>query len=121
MHMFAISNFIIPRDGSSSIPAVTLSSVHAKPMPVLGLGTGGYPPAPPEAVIKAVLEAIQLGYRMFDTASFYQTEEAVGDAIAQAISLGLIKSRDEVFLTSKVWCTDNHGNRVLPALQKTLQ
>ncbi|WOH13583.1 hypothetical protein DCAR_0833093 [Daucus carota subsp. sativus] len=104
-----------------SIPTVTLSSVDAKPMPVLGLGTGGYPPAPPEAVIKAVLEAIELGYRMFDTASFYQTEEAVGEAICQAVSLGLIKSRDEVFLTSKVWCNDTHADRILPALQKTLE
>ncbi|KAL8106273.1 (1S)-1,7-diacetoxy-luvungin A aldo-keto reductase-like [Apium graveolens] len=104
-----------------SIPAIPLSSVDAKPMPVLGLGTGAYPPPPPETVIKAVLEAMELGYRMFDTASFYQTEEAVGEAISQAISRGLIKSRDEVFLTSKAWCTDNHGDRILPALQKTLQ
>ncbi|XP_017222175.2 non-functional NADPH-dependent codeinone reductase 2-like [Daucus carota subsp. sativus] len=103
------------------IPTVTLNSVDAKPMPVLGLGTGGFPPSPPEVVIKAVLDAIELGYRMFDTAAFYQTEEALGEAICQAVSIGLIKSRDEVFLTSKVWCNDTQADRILPALQKTLQ
>ena len=104
-----------------SVPGVTLSSGNAKNMPVLGLGTGSVPFLAPEAVIKAVLEAIELGYRMFDTASFYQTEEALGEAICQAISCGLIKSRDEVFITSKIWCTDNYGDRVIPALKKTLQ
>ncbi|KAK1381416.1 Non-functional NADPH-dependent codeinone reductase 2 [Heracleum sosnowskyi] len=103
------------------IPEVTLNSSNAKNMPVLGLGTGSSPFLAPESVMKAVLEAIELGYRMFDTATFYQTEEALGEAISQALSLGLIKSRDEVFITSKLWCTDNHGDRVLPALRNTLQ
>ncbi|KAL8106275.1 hypothetical protein AgCh_029894 [Apium graveolens] len=104
-----------------SIPEVTLRSSNGKTMPVLGLGTGVAPIPAPEAVIKAVLEAIELGYRMFDTASVYQTEEALGEAVSQAISLGLIESRSEVFITSKLWCTDNHGDFVLPALKKTLQ
>ncbi|KAL8106274.1 hypothetical protein AgCh_029893 [Apium graveolens] len=104
-----------------SIPRVALSSGNAKTMPVLGLGTGDYPHPAPEAVIQAVHEAIKLGYTMFDTASAYGTEEALGEAISQALDLGLIKSRDDVFITSKIWCTENHGDRVLPALQKTLQ
>ncbi|WOH08320.1 hypothetical protein DCAR_0727758 [Daucus carota subsp. sativus] len=104
-----------------SIPEVGLSSGNGRKMPIFGLGTGTYPFLGPEVVVKAVLEAIELGYRMFDTASVYQTEEALGDAISQALSLGLIKSRGEVFITSKLWCTDNHGEHVLPALQKTLQ
>ena len=104
-----------------SIPEVILSLGNAKAMPVLGLGTGGLPFVTPEAVVKAVLEAIEVGYRMFDTAFLYQTEEALGEAISQAISLGMIKSRGELFITSKIWCTDNHGDRVLPALRKTLQ
>ncbi|KAL8106152.1 non-functional NADPH-dependent codeinone reductase 2-like [Apium graveolens] len=104
-----------------SIPEVTLSSGNAKAMPVLGLGTAADPFPAPEVVVKAVLEAIELGYRMFDTASLYQTEEALGEAISQAVSLGLIKSRDDVFISSKLWCTDNHADRVLPALQTTLK
>lgn len=104
-----------------SIPKVTLSSGNAKSMPVLGLGTSAAPFPKPEVVIKAVLEAIEIGYRMFDTAALYGTEEALGEAISQALTLGLIRSRDELFITSKLWCTDNHGDHVLPALQKTLQ
>ena len=90
-------------------------------MPVLGLGTSADPFPTAEVVVKAVLEAIELGYRMFDTATLYQTEKGLGEAISQALSLGLIKSRDEVFITSKLWCTDNHGDCVIPALQKTLK
>ncbi|WOH13584.1 hypothetical protein DCAR_0833094 [Daucus carota subsp. sativus] len=104
-----------------SIPEVSLSSGDAKRMPVLGLGTSTAPFPKPEVVIKAVLEAIELGYRMFDTASLYRTEGALGEAISQALTLGLIRSRDDLFITSKLWLTDNHGDRVLPALQKTLQ
>ncbi|KAL8106276.1 hypothetical protein AgCh_029895 [Apium graveolens] len=106
-----------------TIPEISLSSGNAKAMPVLGLGLGAFDPTPEviASTIKAVLEAIELGYRMFDTAFFYQTEEALGEAISQAISCGLIKSRDELFITSKLWLTDNHGDRVLPALQKTLK
>ncbi|KAK1381178.1 non-functional NADPH-dependent codeinone reductase 2-like [Heracleum sosnowskyi] len=104
-----------------TIPEVTLSSGNAKTMPVLGLGTAADPFPAPEVVVKAVLEAIELGYRMFDTASLYQTEEALGEAISQAVSLGLIKSRDDVFISSKLWCTDNHADCVLPALQKCLK
>ena len=102
-------------------PQVTLSSGNAKTMPVLGLGTAADPLPGPDTVVRAVLEAIELGYRMFDTASVYQTEEALGEAISQALGLGLIKARDEVFITSKIGCSDNHGDRVLPALKKTLQ
>ena len=104
-----------------TIPQVTLSSGNAKTMPVLGLGTAADPLPGPDTVVRAVLEAIELGYRMFDTASVYQTEEALGEAISQALGLGLIKSRDEVFITSKIWCSDNYGDRVLPALRRTLQ
>lgn len=101
------------------ITEVTLN--NGEKMPVLGVGTADYPPPPAEVVIKAVLEAIELGYRMFDTAALYQTEQALGEAISQALDLGLIKSRDEVFIVSKLYCNDTHADRVLPALRKTLE
>ena len=106
-----------------AIPEIILSSGNAKAMPVLGPGLGTLDPTPEflTSMIKAVLEAIELGYRMFDTASFYRTEEALGEAISQSISCGLIKSRDELFITSKIWLNDNYGDCVLPALQKSLR
>lgn len=69
----------------------------------------------------AVIEAIKLGYRHFDTASLYGSEQAIGEAIAEALQLGLIASRDELFVTSKLWLPDNHPHLVLPALHKSLQ
>ncbi|MBA0766002.1 hypothetical protein Gotri_015094 [Gossypium trilobum] len=54
-------------------------------------------------------------------ASLYGTEQPLGDAILEAIAVGLIKSRDELFITSKLWCSDAHGELVLPALQRSLK
>ncbi|KAK1381432.1 hypothetical protein POM88_028176 [Heracleum sosnowskyi] len=62
-----------------SIPDVTLNSGNAKSIPVLGPGRGGFSLS---STRRAVLEAIGLGYRMFATATFYQTKEALGEAIS---------------------------------------
>ncbi|KAK3038642.1 hypothetical protein RJ639_027305 [Escallonia herrerae] len=96
---------------SSACLEISLCSGGRK-LPVLGLGTATFPPVEPEIVKQAVLEAIKLGYRHFDTASVYQTEQVLGEAIAEALGLGLITSRDELFITSKLWCSDAHGDRV---------
>lgn len=104
----------------SKIPEAALSSGGRK-MPLLGLGTAASPPVPPAATKLAVLEAIELGYRNFDTAALYGTEEPLGDAVREALSRGLIRSREELFVTSKLWCSDAHPGLVLPALQKSLK
>lgn len=102
------------------IPEVVLNS--GKKMPVLGFGTGVFGSPPPAQTLALILlDAIELGYRHFDTAALYGTEEAVGLAITQALDRGLIKTRDELFITSKLWCTDAHHDLVLPALKLTLQ
>ncbi|RYR33487.1 hypothetical protein Ahy_A10g048086 [Arachis hypogaea] len=66
------------------------------------------------------MEAIKLGYRHFDTASIYGSEQVMGEAIAEALKLGLISSRDELFIPSKLWLFDNHPDLVLPTLRKSL-
>ncbi|KAK8650537.1 hypothetical protein V6N13_140172 [Hibiscus sabdariffa] len=70
---------------------------------------------------QAVLEAIKLGYRRVDTFSLYSLEPALGETIIEAVSLGLIKSRNKLFITSKLWCTHAYGDLVLPALKTSLQ
>ena len=50
--------------------------------------------------VQIVLDAIEAGYRHFDTAAFYNTEEALGKAIKKS---GI--SREEFFVTTKVWKT----------------
>ncbi|XP_010936840.1 deoxymugineic acid synthase 1-B [Elaeis guineensis] len=103
-----------------NIPEVSLGS-GSKAMPLVGMGTAVYPFAPSHTMRSAMLRAIELGYRHFDTAALYQSEQPLGEAIAEALRSGLVNSRDELFITSKLWCSDVHHDRVLPALRRTLQ
>ncbi|KAG9141275.1 hypothetical protein Leryth_001743 [Lithospermum erythrorhizon] len=101
------------------VPEVVLNS--GKKMPLLGFGTASASKPPNEELISIFLDAIEVGYRHFDTASFYGSEEAVGGAVAAAIERGMIKSRDEIFITTKLWCTDADPHLVMPALENSLK
>ncbi|KAI3455127.1 hypothetical protein Pfo_011790 [Paulownia fortunei] len=101
------------------IPEVVLNSGHK--MPAIGLGTGASPKPSPEQLIPLLVNVIATGYRHIDTAALYGTEESIGRAVAEAVGRGLIKSRNELFITSKLWCTDTHHDLVLPALEETLR
>ena len=105
---------------SFSIPEYVLGS-SGKRMPLLGLGTATAQPVGSEVTQMAILQSIKLGYRHFDTAAKYGSEEPLGEAIEQALRIGLIQSRDELFITSKLWCGDAHGQLVVPALKRSLQ
>lgn len=50
---------------------------------------------------EAVCHAIDLGYRHFDTAYYYQNEKQIGDAINTKMTEGLV-TREDLFLTTKV-------------------
>ncbi|KAK7270676.1 hypothetical protein RJT34_25999 [Clitoria ternatea] len=104
---------------AKKIPEVILNS--GQKMPLIGLGTAAIPLPPNEALTCILIDAFEVGYRHFDTASLYESEEALGKAVAKALELGLIKNRDEVFITSKLWATDAHHDLVLPALKTSLQ
>ncbi|KAL6211967.1 hypothetical protein ACLB2K_017190 [Fragaria x ananassa] len=79
---------------ATQIPEVVLESSNGhRTMPVLGFGTASKN-LQPQVLIEAVHEAIKLGYRHFDTASVYGSEQSLGAAIAQALELGLVASRD---------------------------
>ena len=70
-------------------------------VPVLGIGTFMISPEDTE---KSVYAALKLGYRMIDTANAYMNEEAVGKALKKAINEGIV-TREEVFLSTKIWAT----------------
>lgn len=102
------------------IPQLPIGS-NGKSIPLLGFGTAEYPLGNTENLKEIVLRAIELGYRHFDTAAAYQSEKPLGEAIAEALKLGLVKSRDDLFITSKLWCNDAHKELVVPALRNSLR
>ncbi len=75
-------------------------------IPAFGLGTFRLTD---EAVIASVNEALELGYRVIDTAQIYGNEAAIGKALAQC---GI--PREELFITTKIW-TENLGeDKLIP-------
>ncbi|XP_040104729.1 dihydrodiol dehydrogenase 3-like isoform X3 [Oryx dammah] len=89
-------------------------------IPVLGFGTY----APPEVAKRDALEftpfAIEVGFRHIDCAHAYQNEEQIGQAIRSKIADGTVK-REDIFCTSKLWCTSFRPELVRPALEKSLK
>ena len=79
-------------------------------MPWLGLGV--WKTKEGEEVIQSVKSAIAAGYRSIDTAAIYGNEEGVGQAIRES---GL--SRDELFITTKVWNDDQGYEKTLQAFE----
>lgn len=72
-------------------------------MPVEGFGVFQIPDA--DQCEEVTYNAIKTGYRLIDTAAAYMNEEAVGKAIQRAIADGLT-TRDELFITTKIWVQD---------------
>lgn len=83
-------------------------------MPILGFGVYQIPD--PALCERAVIEAIESGYRMIDTAAAYMNEGAVGQA---AKNSGL--DRKNLFITSKLWVQDTGYERTRDAINKSLQ
>lgn len=72
-----------------------------------------------EACADIVYEAIKAGYRHLDSACDYGNEKEVGEGIKRAINEGLC-SREDLWVTSKLWNTYHAKEHVELALQKTL-
>ena len=82
-------------------------------MPQLGLGVWRSGPGPETE--QAVHWALEAGYRHIDTAAIYQNEADVGKAIAESSV-----PREQVFVTTKVWNTDQGYDGTLRAFQTSL-
>jgi methylglyoxal/glyoxal reductase len=82
-------------------------------MPWFGLGV--YKTEEGEEVIQAVKAALKNGYIAIDTAAFYKNEEGVGLAIKES---GI--PREEIFITTKVWNTDQGYDSTLQAFESSL-
>lgn len=93
------------------IPNVTLSDGATIPQ----LGFGVFLVEPDEAE-RVVSEALEVGYRHIDTARVYKNEEGVGRAIAKS---GI--PREELFITTKLWNTDQGVDAAPGALDASLE
>lgn len=82
-------------------------------MPILGYGV--YQIAPEECE-KCVSEAIEVGYRLIDTAQAYYNEEGVGEAWSKS---GI--DRNEFFLVSKVWITNGGYEKAKKSIDESLK
>ncbi|WP_276356204.1 aldo/keto reductase [Cohnella caldifontis] len=104
-----------------SVPArlqdrVTLN--NGVQMPWFGLGV--FKVQEGREVIDSVKAAIKHGYRSIDTAAVYKNEEGVGQAIAESIrEYGV--SREDLFVTSKVWNSDQGYQTTLDAFDVSLK
>lgn len=82
-------------------------------MPILGFGVFQIPD--PELCEKTVIEAINVGYRLIDTAASYMNESAVGNAIKNC---GV--ERSDLFITSKLWVQDHGYENTKVAFERSL-
>jgi 2,5-diketo-D-gluconate reductase A len=83
-------------------------------MPLLGFGVFQIPDA--AECERAVIDAIETGYRLIDTAASYLNEEAVGNGVRNS---GV--ARQDLFITSKLWVQDTGYEATKAAIDKSLQ
>lgn len=82
-------------------------------MPMLGYGVFQ---TPPEETERCVREALDVGYRLIDTAQAYANEEGVGAAVRAS---GV--PREEVFITSKIWVANMNYERATASIDESLR
>lgn len=95
----------------------TLQLADGTSLPAFGLGTWL---SEPDAVYRAVREAIRIGYRHIDAAYVYFNEEEVGRGIREAIAAGDV-TREDLWVTTKLWNDMHAAADVKPALETSLK
>ena len=96
----------------------TVQFYNGRTMPKIGLGT--YRVKDGDECRESVKHAIEQGYRSIDTAMIYGNEETVGQGIKEGLkSTGL--SREDLFITSKLWLTDFGRQNVEEAYRQSVE
>jgi 2,5-diketo-D-gluconate reductase A len=83
-------------------------------MPCVGFGV--FQVKDKEECVQAILDAIETGYRLIDTAQSYGNEEAVGEAIAKSPV-----PREELFITTKVWISHYGYEKAKASVEESLK
>lgn len=97
---------------SSRVLATSFKLNNGVQIPAIGFGTFQDPDAQEEAVSRA----LQKGLRLIDTARVYDVEQQVGKGVKKS---GV--PREEIFIATKIWCSDHHPEDVSPALDNSLR
>jgi 2,5-diketo-D-gluconate reductase A len=95
----------------TSVPAITLNDGHT--IPQLGFGVFKVDPDETERIVS---DALEVGYRHIDTAAVYGNEKGVGAAIERS---GI--DRDELFVTTKLWNSDQGTQSAIDAMDLSLE
>ena len=82
-------------------------------MPIIGFGTW---PLKGEGCERAVIDALEVGYRLIDTAQMYKNEKEVGNAIKKSKI-----PREEIFITTKICSPNTTYNKTKEAINKSLK
>jgi alcohol dehydrogenase (NADP+) len=116
--MRKIDNLMAPdRVNIEDVPTKDL--YNGDKIPMIGLGTFGSDHVSEKEVADAVREAILMGYRHIDCASVYNNQHYIGPVLTELMDAGL--SREELWITSKVW-NDMHGEgQVIESCKQTLE
>jgi 2,5-diketo-D-gluconate reductase A len=96
----------------SNIPTIKLNTGES--MPAIGFGTWQIDDQ--NEAKDSVIEALKVGYRLIDTAKIYGNEQGVGQGIKES---GV--ARADIFVTTKLWNSDQGYESGLKAFEKSLQ
>ena len=92
----------------------TVTLNNSVEMPILGFGV--FQIADPAECERSVSDALEVGYRLIDTAASYGNEQFVGNAIKNS---GI--KREELFITTKLWIADTGYEKTKAAFDRSLQ
>lgn len=103
-----------PVSGPGSLEAATVQLNDGIWMPTFGLGV--YRSNPGKETYDAVKDALQLGYRLVDSAALYRNEQSVGKAVHES---GI--PREDIWVTTKLWDSDHGYDKTIQACTESLR
>jgi len=95
----------------------TIQFSNSSTMPLFGLGTWR---STRDETYSAVYDAVKMGYRHIDCAYIYGNEDVVGQALADLFAQQVV-SREELFITSKLWNDSHESHHVQSSLERGLR